>query len=202
MHASVTISTKEVEISPDRVLPVQYLVMNTIAKLSPSTTSTADRNAADAAPGDDVGGQGWAEGLLREIGLPVSRPRRLVLDALRGRDRPVTAQDLHWELKLRSRESSARGSAPGLTTVYRILAVLAERHVVHCFPGDGQTAYRLCAPSRHDHLTCRSCGRVQEHPGGRTQEWVTRLGAEQGFAVDDYRTEVVGLCAACRAGTR
>lgn len=111
--------------------------------------------------------RGGPQSVLRQVGLPVSRQRRLVLDALRGRDRPVTAQDLHWELKLRSREWSAADSAPGLTTVYRILAVLAQRNVVHCFAGDGQTAYRLCAPDRHDHLVCQCCGRVQEYPGGR-----------------------------------
>lgn len=157
-----------------------------------------DRHAGDATPGGQSGSPGWADAVLRQVGLPVSRQRRLVLDALLGRDRPVTAQDLHWELKLRSRQPSAAGSAPGLTTVYRILAVLVERNVVHCFAGHGHTAYRLCAPGRHDHLMCRCCGRVQEYPGSRTHEWINRLGAEEGFAVDDYRTEVVGLCAACR----
>jgi Fur family ferric uptake transcriptional regulator len=171
--------------------------MNTIAKLLAAGTAMADRDTADASPNDDVGPDGWAEALLREVGLPLSRPRRLVLDALRARDRPVTAQDLHWELKLRSRESSARRTAPGLSTVYRILAILADRKVVHCFYRDGQTAYRLCTPRRHDHLLCRCCGRVQEYPGGQTQEWVSRLVAEEGFVVEDYWTEIVGLCAAC-----
>jgi Fur family ferric uptake transcriptional regulator len=158
----------------------------------------ADRKAAGAPPSVDVESDGWAEDLLRRAGLPVSRPRRLVLAALRGRDRPVTAQDLHWELKLGSRAASARGRAPGLSTVYRILVILADHKLVHCFPRDGQTAYRLCAPRRHDHLLCRCCGRVQEHAGDPNPEWVTRLVTEQGFAADDYRTEVVGLCAACR----
>jgi Fe2+ or Zn2+ uptake regulation protein len=120
------------------------------------------------------------------------------LAALRGRERPVTAQELHWELKLDHHTALPRHSAPGLSTVYRILAILADHELVHCFSRDGQTAYRLCAPDRHDHLVCRCCGRVQEHPGGQTPEWVTRLVTEQGFTADDYQTEVVGLCAACR----
>jgi Fur family transcriptional regulator, ferric uptake regulator len=177
---------------------VRYLVMNTIAKLSAFVAGMADRDAAGAPPSVDGGSDGWAEDLLRRAGLPVSRPRRLVLAALRGRDRPVTAQDLHWELKLGSRAASARRSAPGLSTVYRILAILADHQLVHCFARDGQTAYRLCAPHRHDHLLCRCCGRVQEHAGDPTPEWFTRLVTDQGFAADDYQTEVVGLCAACR----
>jgi Fur family transcriptional regulator, ferric uptake regulator len=171
--------------------------MNTVAKCGVSGTTGADRDTVDASPRDNVGPDGWAAALLREVGLPVSRPRRLVLDALRGRERPVTAQDLHWELKLRSREPSAPQTAPGLSTIYRILAILADQNVVHCFHRDGQTAYRLCAPRRHDHLLCRCCGRVQEYPADQTQQWVNRLVVEEGFAVEGYRIEVVGLCAAC-----
>jgi Fur family ferric uptake transcriptional regulator len=174
--------------------------MNTIAKLSTPVAGMADRQALGASPGNDIGSAGWAESLLRGAGLPVSRPRRLVLAALRGRQRPVTAQELHWELKLDHHAALPRHSAPGLSTVYRILATLADHKLVHCFSRDGQTAYRLCAPHRHDHLVCRCCGRVQEHARGETPEWVTRLVTEQGFAADDYQTEVVGLCAACRPG--
>ena len=158
----------------------------------------ADRDAVGSSPSGGVESDGWAEDVLRSSGLPVSRPRRLVPDALRGRDRPVTAQDLHWELKLDSRAASARRSAAGLSTVYRILVILADHNLVHCFHRDGQTAYRLCAPHRHDHLLCRCCGRVQEHAGDHTPEWVPRLVTEKGFAAHDYRIEVVGLCAACR----
>lgn len=79
--------------------------MNTIAKFP-------TRGTGDGAPRDNSGSPGWVEGVLRQVGLPVSRLRRLVLDALRGRDRPVTAQDLHWELKLWTRQFSVAGSAP------------------------------------------------------------------------------------------
>ena len=172
--------------------------MNTIAKNSGSPTQMAQRQTADTPPSGETDSPRWAQDLLRAAGLSLSRPRRLVVEALRGRDRPVTAQDLHWELKLRCRASSAARAAPGLTTVYRIVAMLAARNLVHCFYRDGQMAYRLCAPRRHDHLVCRCCGRVQEYPTGQTPQWVNRLADEQGFAADHYQTEVIGLCAACR----
>jgi len=109
----------------------------------------------------------WAEQVLREVGLPVTRPRLLVLIALRERERPMTAQDLHWELGTWLRRDRAR-AAPGMTTVYRVLAALAERGVLHCFHhGGAVTAYRLCPPIRHHHLVCRCCGRVQEQPPAR-----------------------------------
>ena len=60
----------------------------------------------------------------------------------------MTTQDLHWEPKPRSPEPSARRSAPGLSTVYCTLAILADRKVLHCFHRDAEMAYRLRARSR------------------------------------------------------
>lgn len=83
--------------------------------------------------------------------------------------------------------------------MYRALAVLAEHGVLHCFPqGRGVTAYRLCPPERHHHLVCRCCGRVQEQPSGQTPDWVEALEVPDGFAIEDYQADLVGLCSACR----
>lgn len=154
--------------------------------------------------------RGWAEAVLREAGLSITRPRLLVLAALRGRQRPVTAQDLHRELGTRLHQRTTHGQRgadgvglPGLTTIYRVLATLAERGILHCFhPGGGAvTAYRLCAPISHHHLVCRCCGRVEEQPPGPIGEWAAELATANGFAVEDYHAELIGLCAACRPHT-
>lgn len=154
----------------------------------------------DRWPFDDITARAWAAQLLGEVGLGVTRPRVLVLAALRGRARPVTAQDLHWELGTHLRLGGSGGKVPGLTTVYRVLAMLTERDVLHCFHRDGgiTTTYRLCEPARHDHLVCRCCGRVQEQPARPMDDWVAQSSAVDGFAVEDYHAELVGLCATCR----
>jgi Fe2+ or Zn2+ uptake regulation protein len=146
---------------------------------------------------DDV--RRWAHELLRQVGLPVTQPRMLVLAALRARARPVTAQDLHAELAALPRPGR-EDRVPGLTTIYRALAALADRGVLHCFHHNGGTvtAYRLCRPINHHHLVCRCCGQVQEMPPGPMWQWANHLAAREGFAVEDYRAELTGLCAACR----
>lgn len=151
-------------------------------------------------PFDDPAARAWAAQLLDEVGLGITRPRVLVLAALRGRARPVTAQDLHWELGTQLRLGGSGSKIPGLTTVYRVLAVLAERGVLHCFHRDGgtTTTYRLCRPARHHHLVCRCCGQVQEQPARAMDDWITRPAAPDGFAVEEYHAELVGLCATCR----
>jgi Fe2+ or Zn2+ uptake regulation protein len=161
---------------------------------------------ASAAGGDDwQQARGWAEAVLREARLPITRPRLLVLTALRGRQRPVTAQNLHRDLDTRLHQRTTHGQhspgavrLPGLTTIYRVLATLAERGILHTFhPGGGAvTGYRLCAPISHHHLVCRSCGWVEEQPPGPVREWAAQLATTNGFAVEDYHA--IGLCATCR----
>lgn len=136
----------------------------------------------------------WATAMLREAGLKVTGPRVQVLTALRGLERPVTALDLHSAL------ATGRDTAPGVTTIYRALTVLAERGLLHRFPQDrAVTAYRLCPQAQHHHLVCRNCGRVQEQPPGPVPEWIETLATAEGFAIEDYHAELIGLCARCQA---
>jgi Fur family ferric uptake transcriptional regulator len=155
-----------------------------------------------AGPFDLPATRSWATAVLRAAGLKVTRPRVLVLAALRGREKPVTARDLHNALAARVDTTSRRNTPPGVTTIYRALTVLAERGLLHRFPqGRAVTAYRLCPPAQHHHLVCRNCGRVQEQLPGPVPEWIETLATTEGFAVEDYHAELVGLCARCRPST-
>jgi Fur family ferric uptake transcriptional regulator len=133
-----------------------------------------------------------------------------VLAALRehDRDRPVTARELHEELHQdlsedlgdSRRPSERRAGAPGLTTVYRVLASLLERGLLHSFhPGGPETSYRLCgSASGHSHLMCRCCGRVQEHPLGALPSALTEIAEQAGFALEGFDANLTGLCVHCR----
>jgi Fe2+ or Zn2+ uptake regulation protein len=162
------------------------------------TSPRVDLADLDAAP-PDLPARPWATALLREAGLKVTRPRVLVLTALRGRERPVTARDLYDALATPANSASRREVPPGVTTIYRALTALAERGLLHRFPqGRAVTAYRLCPPSRHHHLVCRNCGRVQEQPPGPIPEWIATVASAEGFTIEDYHAELVGLCVRCR----
>jgi Fur family transcriptional regulator, ferric uptake regulator len=166
-------------------------------------TKTSQRvERPDLAAGSvDLPARPWATAVLREAGLKVTRPRVLVLTALRGRERPVTARDVYDALATLANTTSLRETPPGVTTIYRALTALAERGLLHRFPqGRAVTAYRLCPPSQHHHLVCRNCGRVQEQPPGPVPEWIATVASAEGFAIEDYHAELVGLCVRCRPG--
>ena len=130
--------------------------------------------------------------LARSAGLRPTRQRLTIIDALEGKDRPVTAQALH-------REVAREPDGPGLATVYRTLHALATAGVAESFVLGEEVAYRLCEPAHHHHLICESCGRVASIPSCEVEDWARAVAHRRGFAVTGHRADVFGLCASCRA---
>ena len=117
-----------------------------------------------------------------------ARSRR-VLAFLAGREAPVTAQQLHAELR-------AAGEPISQTTVYRALHRFADAGLVHRFPRAQENAYRACAPQPHDHFVCAGCGLVQERRLAGLADSLAQLQRE-GITVTGYQVEVHGFCARC-----
>ena len=130
------------------------------------------------------------EEALSEAGLRLTRQRSAILAALERKNRFITAQDLHHELR-------GRRGAPGLATVYRTLATLALAGVLDTSVRDGEQAFRLCGTDHHHHLVCESCGRVEEVGSEQVETWVRQLARRRGFRVTTHTAEVYGICRDC-----
>ena len=130
-----------------------------------------------------------APALARMAGLRPTPQRVAIIEALEGKDRPVTAQDLHEEVR----------GATGLATVYRTLRALADTGLAESFSAnEGEQAYKLCEPAHHHHLICERCGQVQTIPSCEVEEWAAAVGRRRGFSVTGHRADVYGLCEPCR----
>jgi Fur family ferric uptake transcriptional regulator len=115
--------------------------------------------------------------------------REAIVEALRGRDRAVTAQELHGQL-----------DGVGLATVYRNLQRLAEAGDADTLRREnGEVAFLLCGGGHHHHLSCRECGRVERVRDCRLDDWANEVAAGHGFSQVEHRAELIGLCAACSA---
>jgi Fur family transcriptional regulator, ferric uptake regulator len=132
------------------------------------------------------------ERALREAGLKATRQRLTVLEALRGREGAITAQDLHMELR-------QAGEPVGLTTVYRTLSALAEAGFLDTFDRESEQAFRLCSDAHHHHLVCEACTRVEEIAAEEVERWVGEVSRAHGFTVTGHRADIFGLCRECSA---
>lgn len=112
------------------------------------------------------------------------------LEALEGFE---DAQEVHRGL-------AAAGVRVSLSTVYRRLEALAadgDLEVVRT--ADGVARYRPArTATRHQHLVCRDCGRVEEVADAALATAVARLAATTGYGDLELAVDIVGRCAGCR----
>src|SRR5882762_2763586 len=124
---------------------------------------------------------------LRDRGLRLTRPRRIILDVVRATDAHPTAAFVYRRVRRRLPRIS-------LATVYRNLRMLSaqglltERSDPTGVRFDGNTA-------AHDHFTCVDCGRIYDVPPVAPGAASKRLASSRGFEVLDQRVEFYGRCA-------
>lgn len=98
---------------------------------------------------------------------------------------------------------SAKGDAPGYSSVYRLLSKLVSEGQVRRMrapsPSKGYlfqyTGAHAC--HAHFHLHCLSCGAVTHLECDCGEEIASHLWREHGFTTDPGRSVFYGTCAAC-----
>ncbi|KAE8127229.1 MULTISPECIES: Fur family transcriptional regulator [Bifidobacterium] len=121
-----------------------------------------------------------------------TKQKDAVLQALRGCEDFVSAQDLHRQL-------AEQGEHIGLATVYRQLNGLAAKGRADTIRLNEQQMFRICDESgHHHHLVCEQCGRTVEIDPP-DENWLRKVAQEHGYTVISHTVEVFGLCPDCQA---
>jgi Fur family transcriptional regulator, ferric uptake regulator len=129
-----------------------------------------------------------AEQALRQAGLRLSTPRRLVLGALFAADGPVAAGDLARELSLD--ESS----------VYRNLDVLEQQGLIrHVHLGHSAGLYVRAGREEAEYLYCERCAKVTTVPPARLDPVRKRIREQFGYTARFGHFPIVGVCSECTA---
>jgi len=83
-------------------------------------------------------------------GLKKTRPRLLVLDAIRRAEKPLSAQEIYQRTN----------DTIDLASVYRTLKLFCARGIIFEEKNLHKTRYYF-AEQPHHHIVCRSCGRTE-----------------------------------------
>jgi Fur family transcriptional regulator, ferric uptake regulator len=128
-----------------------------------------------------------AVAVLRERGLRLSTPRRMVLEALFAADGPVSAEHLATGLNL------------DLASVYRNLEALEANGVVqHVHLGHGPGLHALVGPAgEREHLYCERCGAVRAVSPGELDPVRAQIRERFGFEARFTHFAIAGVCADC-----
>jgi Fur family ferric uptake transcriptional regulator len=126
---------------------------------------------------------------MRERGLRLSTPRRLILEDLFVADGPVSAEYVARRLSL------------DLASVYRNLETM-ERHglVSHVHLGHGPGLYVLVGRGEREHLYCEGCGAVHTARPEELDALRAVVRAQFGYEARFTHFPIVGLCSRCAAG--
>jgi Fur family ferric uptake transcriptional regulator len=123
---------------------------------------------------------------LRESGLRLSTPRRLVLEALFAAKAPVGAADL------------ARDLAIDESSVYRNLEVLEQRGLVrHVHLGHSPGLYTLARAEETEYLYCERCGRATAVTPDDLDPVREHIQADFGYTARFTHFPIVGVCEQC-----
>jgi len=130
---------------------------------------------------------------LKKGGHNITETRRIILDAVLGREDHFRADQLAAQLATGPQRVS-RGS------VYRTLALLAEAGIVRTVRnGEAHVHYEhVIDRAIHEHMVCDRCGRFVEFDPDEIMMLIDRVCDRHKFQPRMYRLVIYGLCEACR----
>lgn len=129
---------------------------------------------------------------LTQNGFKITTPRKQVLEALTSLDKPVSPYEIQKVIPGKAQLNHV--------TIYRILEMLRELHLVHKVANGG--FIKCIVPEEkgcHHFLVCNSCGLTKEFVEESHHHHVhLPKSLENEFKVTNHTYELSGLCKKCQ----
>lgn len=120
----------------------------------------------------------------RELGMRLSRQRRMVLDLLWAERSHLSARDIFEKL-------NNLGRNIGHTSVYQNLEALQSAGVIECLDRANGRLYGYRSDP-HSHLTCSATGAIQDLDVILPQELLDQIERHTGFTIETYTLQLTG----------
>ncbi len=131
-----------------------------------------------------AGGLDAAIGRCRDLGMRLSRQRRMVLELLWDVKDHLSARDIFEKL-------NARGRNIGHTSVYQNLEALQSAGVIECLDRASGRLYGYRSDP-HSHLTCLKTGAIQDLDVELPHELLRQIEEHTGFSIESYTLHLSG----------
>ncbi|NQV10982.1 MAG: transcriptional repressor [Cyanobacteria bacterium] len=131
-----------------------------------------------------IGHVNEAFGRCRELGMRLSRQRRMVLELLWAEKSHLSARDIFEQL-------NSQGRNIGHTSVYQNLEALQSAGVIECLDKASGRLYGYRSDP-HSHLTCLESGAIHDLDVVLPEELVSQIEALTGFEIESYTLQLSG----------
>jgi len=127
--------------------------------------------------------------LLKKAGLRATAHRQTVLQSLLNAQTPLSVPEIHTRL---------RASSMNKVTLYRILDLLVEQHILHRHHDSSGHNYRYCAQQGdtpfHAHFFCNACKKTE-----CVSISTSTFSQPDNFQIEHADIRIDGLCQQCLA---
>ena len=120
----------------------------------------------------------------RDLGMRLSRQRRMVLELLWDEKDHLSARDIFEKL-------NAKGRNIGHTSVYQNLEALQSAGVIECLDRATGRLYGYRSDP-HSHITCLESGAIQDLDVELPPELLRQIEEHTGFAIESYTLHLSG----------
>jgi len=120
----------------------------------------------------------------RDLGMRLSRQRRMVLDLLWSEKSHLSARDIFEKL-------NDLGRNIGHTSVYQNLEALQSAGVIECLDRASGRLYGYRADP-HSHLTCIESGEIQDLDVRLPDDLLRRIEEHTGYTIESYTLHLAG----------
>jgi Fur family ferric uptake transcriptional regulator len=130
---------------------------------------------------------------LARNGLKTTKHRTEILDILEGSDQPLAAEQIFLELK-------KRNISVNLSTVYRVLEVLADNNLTEklTIPGDSRTLFEYNRMVHKHYLICLGCKKIIPIEHCPLKDFEKTLAKETNFTISGHKLDIYGYCPECK----
>lgn len=128
--------------------------------------------------------------MIRAEKMRMTKQRRLILEELRRHNIHPTADVLYEQVRKKMPRIS-------LGTVYRNLEILTALGEIQTLELSGSQKRYDGNPSKHYHIRCLHCGRVDDAPIAPLNRLEDELYDATVYTIMGHRLEFVGLCPKC-----
>ncbi|PSM52313.1 ferric uptake regulation protein [Campylobacter blaseri] len=131
--------------------------------------------------------------VLRENKLKYTKQREVILETLYHGTCHYTPEQLYLKMKDKYPELNV-----GIATVYRTLNLLEESELATSISfGSQGKKFELANKPHHDHLICKSCGKIVEFTDNSIEKKQLSIAKENGFVLTGHLMQLYGLCKDC-----
>jgi Fur family ferric uptake transcriptional regulator len=149
------------------------------------STGAADGSVQlDSTPADLRGTVAQAFRRCRDLGMRLSRQRRMVLELLWSDRRHLSARDIFVRL-------NAQGRNIGHTSVYQNLEALQSAGVIECLDRASGRLYGYRSDP-HSHLTCLQSGEIEDLDVVLPEELLQQIEDLTGYSIESYTLQLYG----------